>query len=206
MKKFKYLIRIISFLIICINSIDVTSQSKLTIEYSNGAIFLDKFGASSNNNNFNGHAIQSEIVSWYKIIEKENLLISTGIGYNNLWLLGVSDRPREVSSYLIVKFGMDIILHKNRFYGLLNLNNNILLNKKNNLFKLYANERTVYSNIDLGLRYNIGEKTQLSIWSPITILPLFYKNSVQIISPPASDVYNIWVEMIGLNIGIKLGF
>jgi hypothetical protein len=179
----------------------VSGQNNFEIEYSHGGVFVNLFGESNKyEKNRSHHAIQSEIVLYKTLISFDKLKLRGGVGYNNLWLLGVSDRPREISSYLSIRVGTEIGLLKNKLSFIGHLNNNILLNKADNFFRL--DEHKVYSTIDLGFRLKLGKRSKFVFSSPIPILPLYSKDNVTLLTP-LSPEFDIISELTGFNIGIN---
>lgn len=180
----------------------IHGQKSFEIEYRNGWLYFDKYGSSSDKNEVNGYALQTEIILWMTKIIDRKLSYRLGAGYNNLWLLGVSRRPREISNYISLQGGIKYDFVPNKFGTFINVNCNTLLNGKPDYLLIY-DERRVYANIDLGLQFKIGKRSSLSISSPLTILPLYSKENVSDFNPIPTPPYNIWVETTGLNLGIK---
>ena len=64
------------------------------------------------------------------------------------------------------------------------------------------NQRRLFLNLDLGFDFKIGHKTQLKIYSPISIHPIVEDEVFQIILPGGNPPVNRFVEMNGLLLGI----
>jgi hypothetical protein len=195
----KYLILIIlHFLILNFG----TSQIQYEIEYKNGWIYFDKFGASSERGIINGYSIQSEIILWGRKVITDRLYYRLGIGYNNFWMLGVSGSPREISNFISFQGGLEYSLISNKHSFFINISNNILLNSKPNRSIIYG-EKSLYTNLDMGISIKVGKRSTFNFSTPLTLFPLYKKCNIDDLNPVTSPSYNLWVETIGLNIGVK---
>ncbi|HOY12658.1 MAG TPA: hypothetical protein PLY70_05935 [Saprospiraceae bacterium] len=183
------------------------AQTNFEIEWTQSAIFLDQFGESSRRDGINGYGMQSEVLIWRKFENIGRISPRLGSGYTNLWYLNSSLSPRMVASYLPVKFGFDFNFKKKSIKLMANLSNYICLNAKSNRSYYQDNtpfvERSIYANIDLGIRIKTGKRSTFNLSTPITIFPIITSGLKGDFLPIVKPDYKVWAETIGLNLGFK---
>ncbi|HOY12081.1 MAG TPA: hypothetical protein PLY70_03030 [Saprospiraceae bacterium] len=199
MKKY---ICIISF-VIFVRSL-ILCQSKSELEIATGAIFFDQFGTSAQYDSYNGYTWQSDISFWKTFRTEKLIQPRIGVGYTFFWVLNIqnSSSPDTYISYIPIRFGLDYQLKKRKISFFSNISNYILASDKEPINE----QRSFYSNLDLGIRIKTGKHWSLSLSSPITLLPMYYNEGITILTNPPSPEYDIWVENVGFMIGLKYRF
>jgi len=113
-----------------------------------------------------------------------------------------SSSPGTYISYIPIRFGLDYQLKNRKISFFSNISNYILATDKEPINE----QKSFYSNLDLGIRIKTGKHWSLSLSSPITLLPMYYNEGITILTNPPSPEYDIWVENVGLMFGLKYRF
>lgn len=190
-----------------IGMVATSAQGNFEIEWSESIQFLDNFGESAKRFNTNGYALQSDLTTWYTIEHKQKFVLRFGVGYSNYWYLNVGASPRLNASYVSGKFGLDYPIIRNKLSGMLELSNYFFVqNQSTANFSLSLIEPRVYSNVALGLRIRTGKRTEISVSSPFSILPIVrskkgYTHNDDITG--TKEPFKVWMDMWGASLGIK---
>lgn len=172
----------------------MVSQASFEIEWSQGFIHTDLIHEIEDTHR--DYNLQLELALWKTFDIDKALQPRAGLGYSYL-----ISAKRIHKQYLSLKVGSDFKL--NKIIDLTaNLSTYFVIKGDNRLEFIEERERRVFLNLDIGLRLKISESTKIRITTPITISPMYSASEIEVINgPDAGNTYNIWVGMVGLNVG-----
>jgi len=188
---------------------DIFSQSTYKVEISEGFIFFDYFGNEPEkyDNVFAGYGLQTEIDVWRKIYMNNSIVSRIGLGFSNYYYLanyGFAFVAEDLysTSYINLKLGIDYNPNWSKLIFVVNFTNYFLpyIEKQK-----YSQNRW-FANLDFGLRIKLLNKIELSVWTPLTIYPMYNGKYVRKPIEFLKNDYDPWIEITGLNIGISYGF
>lgn len=200
----KTTIKLVLLTIICLQN--GYSQKNFELELREGFIFYDLFKDKNDiYNTFQGYGMQTDVSLIYRYEMHPRYDVQFGLGYSNFYFLDpamILTGQNLFSSYMSLKIGVDGKL-TNRLALSLAANNYILLHKE----KLGTYQKRMFTNMDLGFRIDLADRWKLYVTSPISISPIAGTKDFGYYIPQVGSVrLNSYVEMTGLNIGLRYAF
>lgn len=185
-------------------SYNCNAQIVTEIEFSEGWIYTDliRKNKSPGLSFWNGYNLQTDVTFWASSQKFKRIHPRVGVSYTNFWSL-VAPKLRDYGHYAGLKVGVDIQSKKQNLKFAIQSSNYFLLNQGPEDIETFESENRFYANIDLGIRYKLSKRFELSMLTPVTIRPMHYLEGFGTIGQAINPV---WVETIGLNIGMKYSF
>ena len=148
-----------------------------------------------------------ELILDRNIIINKKYRLNAGLGFSvyrflnsNLFYNGKTIQ----TNYGILKYGIDRKLVSDKLFLNFDIFHYILAHKE----MQDDDQRRVFTNIDIGLSYNVSNSLIISISSPITLYPMFLlrTGSGSVVNNEPITRYNSKVRNIGINFGICYKF
>ena len=181
------------------------AQEHFELEASTGQNFYNQFNEADIYDYFYiGYGIQSGLDVWYS--KKINNTFDTrlGLGYANFYHLDLM--VVDASHYASLRLGTDVQTFWKPMKFTTTLSSYLYLHKEPQ--DMFGFQRRFFTNLDLGLKFRMGDRLSLKINSPITIAPMFQDNDRTTLDNGRgySFIVDADVELTGLNIGLIYKF
>lgn len=177
-------------------------QGNFEVELREGFLFYDIFKDPNDiRNTFQGYGVQSDIGLIYRYTISKPVELEFGLGYSNFYLLeprSILDNGTLSSSYFSFRYGIAFNISK-RLQMVSNLNNFLLLHREKQGFA----QRRMFTNLELGFGCDISDRWKLYATTPLSIYPMHFSDSYGLVTPTGSIILNSYVELIGINIGLR---
>ncbi len=189
-------------------SAKIYSQDYFKAEFSCGYIMLDKFHDNKDFNNvFYSSMVQTDFTVFRNLDLGRKFNIDLGLGYTGYTFIDRSPIIDSLSTVSYISFKsrfnhrlffdrLDLILGQSTYFSLNSGSKDVAIHPE---FR-----RKIFTNIDIGLKYKLSEKFDLSVTTPVTIYPMYFSRFTYVINPP--DPFVLFGETTGFNIGISYKF
>lgn len=132
----------------------------------------------------------------------ENYKLNIGVGFSIFRFANSNlfyDRTTIQSNYVMVKYGLSRRLYSNKFFVNLDIFHYILPRE----LKQDVDQRRVFTNIEMGISYNINNRFRMSVSSPFTLFPFFLirTSTGNMANNEPITIYNSKVLSYGVNFG-----
>ena len=186
-------------------SFDLKSQSETNIEIGTGIFILDLMSNPLNTANVfysDGYANSLRINC---AIKKTSLYFGVGLNHYNYLSMGIglfigsNSELLNNSYYSSVIFGKNFsVLKKSSLF--IQSSSQILLNRKQSI-----TQRRIFTSLDFGGRFGIGESFYFLINVPIPITSMFYSNTLMVFGG-SQENFTVRVENTGFQLGVGYKF
>ncbi len=193
----------ILLLCLIISSTKIYSQDYFKTEFSSGFIVVDKFhDVRDTENYFYSTMVQTDLMLYRHLEFERKFNLEVGLGYTRFLFLDAYE-SNLTGSYISFKSRfnhrlffdrLDIVLGQSTYYS-------IYGNNADNDF--FGIKQKLFTNIDIGFKYRLSEKFDLSVTTPVTIHPM-YRGLVGF--EAKKQTFDVFGESIGFNMGISYKF
>jgi len=199
----------ILILFLMLNGIFLKCQNKFEIEASEGFVFFDYFGNEPEgwDKEWAGYGLQSEIEFWKKIYQKNKFNIKLGIGFTQFkYLYGyygsffADANNISKSQFINLKIGSEYRPSWSKIAFTLNSTHYNVLGKR------FHSQFKWFTNLDLGLKFNLYKNISMSFWVPIALRPILDGSRTWKPIEFLKLDFDPWIEMTGLNLGFSYSF
>ena len=187
-------------------SAKIYSQDYFKVEFSSGYILLDRFHDNKDFNNvFYSSMVQTDFTVFRNLDLGRKFNIDLGLGYTGYTFIDRSPIIDSLSTVSYISFKsrfnhrlffdrLDIVLGQSTYYSIYGNNTD------NDFFGI---KQKLFTNIDIGFKYRLSEKFDLSVTTPVTIHPM-YRGLVGF--EAKKQTFDVFGETIGFNMGISYKF
>ncbi len=193
----------ILLLCLIISSTKIYSQDYFKTEFSSGFIVVDKFHDERDTENyFYSTMVQTDLMLYRHLEFERKFNLEVGLGYTRFLFLDAYE-SNLTGSYISFKSRfnhrlffdrLDIVLGQSTYYSIYGNNTD------NDFFGI---KQKLFTNIDIGFKYRLSEKFDLSVTTPVTIHPM-YRGLVGF--EAKKQTFDVFGETIGFNMGISYKF
>lgn len=195
----------ILLLCLIISSTKIYSQDYFKTEFSSGFIVVDKFHDERDTENyFYSTMVQTDLMLYRHLEFERKFNLEVGLGYTRFLFLDAYE-SNLTGSYISFKSRFNHRLFFDRLDLILGQSTYFSLNSGSKDVAIHPEfRRKIFTNIDIGLKYKLSEKFDLSVTTPVTIYPMYFSRFTYVINPP--DPFVLFGETTGFNIGISYKF
>ncbi len=187
------------------NVLSLNAQEHFEVEASTGWNFYNLFDDEIDINDlYVGYGLQYGIDAWYSRKINNTFDTRIGIGYANFYHLDFA--VSDISNYMSLRLGTNIQTFWKPMKVTTSLSSYILLHQ--NLQDRFNFQRRFFTNLDLGLKFRLGDKLSLKLDSPISLIKMYQDDNMSIIRRFNNTplVVDADVELTGLNLGLIYRF